>query len=126
MRRPYLARYEPHALPIQEQDDGKADAEMDDGGDADDHKEQQKPQVSYDFYNLRFRCFDLKFGLPTVDSCATCDEFTLKIAAATDEGTADALRTKRHLHLKSAAQSVPDALQRRIRARRRIQVPHPR
>jgi hypothetical protein len=102
MHRLYLAKYEPHILSSQEQDDGKAVDEMDDGVAADDRKEQQKPQVSYDFYNQRFRQFDLKFGLPTVDSCATCDEFILKIAAATDEDIADALRAQRRAHLVEA------------------------
>jgi hypothetical protein len=101
MHRLYLAKYEPHVLPNQEQDEGKADAEPE-GGDADDQKEQQKPQVSYDFYNERFRRFDLKFGLPTVDSCALCDELTLNIEAATDEDNAEALRAQRRAHLVEA------------------------
>jgi hypothetical protein len=61
-----------------------------------------KPQVKYDFYNEAFRKFDLAFGKPEVDSCATCDELKLQIAACEDEDTAHALREKRRTHLLEA------------------------
>jgi hypothetical protein len=96
MHQLYLAKYEPHIhLPgaDSDEDKGKADA------DANADKEQQKPQVTYDFYNERFRTFDLKFGLPTVDSCSSCDELKSKIDAAEDEDTATALRAELLAHL---------------------------
>jgi hypothetical protein len=80
------------------------------GGGVDDQEEQddaqedddEKPQVTYDFYNERFRRFDLSFATPLVDSCATCDELQIQIAAADDENAADALRAKRRAHLLEA------------------------
>jgi hypothetical protein len=62
----------------------------------------EKPIIKYDFYNERFRTFDLAFGTPEVDSCATCDEFKLKIAATEDEDVANALREARRAHLLDA------------------------
>jgi hypothetical protein len=78
---------------------GAADVEMDARKEP---GEGAKPQVKYDFYNERFRKFDLAFGKPEVDSCATCDELKLQVAAAVDEDAAQALREQRRAHLREA------------------------
>ena len=52
-----------------------------------------------DFYNGRFRRWDLKFGLPTSDSCCTCDEFKIKIEAVDDQDEAHRLRNEHREHL---------------------------
>jgi hypothetical protein len=121
-----LAKHEPHVLPAQDDAD-KENEDQDPAVEVDDDKEeekypirdggranslgdivaapavaQKKPRVTYDFYNEHFRRFDLAFGTPVVDSCATCDEFPLKIKAAEDEQTADALRVERRAHLREA------------------------
>jgi hypothetical protein len=106
----YLERYEPRAyaaLTVGAEDERDVnemgeDAEMEEvEGQAPDPG-AVKPQVKYDFYNEAFRKFDLTFGKPEVDSCATCDELKLQIAAREDEDTAHALREKRRTHLLEA------------------------
>lgn len=110
--------------------DGKEHVGGDGGGgggveDSDDEAVlEQKPQVKYDFYLeryvlpffrdamllavstavlfRRFKRFDLKFGKPEVDSCATCDEFKLQISAAVDEDVAAVLRAQKKSHLLEA------------------------
>jgi hypothetical protein len=60
-----------------------------------------------DFYNSRFRKFDLAFGVPIADSCCKCDELKIQIEAAEDEDTADALRVERRQHLCEADRVTP-------------------
>jgi hypothetical protein len=72
MWRLYLVKYEPLTQPPDEsgeEDGGKADAAAQVEGAGD---ERQKPQVTYDYYLSRFHRFDLKFGVPAVDSCSRC------------------------------------------------------
>ena len=43
------------------------------------------PQVKYDFYREYFNShFNLSFGAPKTDTCATCDELNVKINDASD------------------------------------------
>ena len=43
------------------------------------------PQVKYDFYRKYFNShFNLSFGAPKTDTCATCDELNVKINDASD------------------------------------------
>jgi hypothetical protein len=97
----YLEKFEPQAAQVVVNDD----AEEKEGSTDDEEKEDDnlpKPEVAYDFYNDRFRKFDLTFGKPVVDSCATCDELKLKIEAADDEDSAQVQRIRRRDHLKEA------------------------
>jgi hypothetical protein len=91
MHRLYLEMHEPRAfaalgeedegeegarasgLDMEDEEDGEmgaADADMG-AGERKEPGDGTKPFVKYDFYNERFRLFDLAFGKPEVDSCAT-------------------------------------------------------
>jgi hypothetical protein len=117
----YLEKYEPHIRIIPSSDSSGADSDDTDsadgkeekkrqrvggggggggggGEDIDDDDAAQKPQITYDYYNERFNNFDLAFGKPVVDSCSTCDELELKIAAAEDEDDAAGLRAEWREH----------------------------
>lgn len=100
MHRLYLKKYEPH-LGIGE-DEGEEKVAAADAGSEENYMGADQAIVKYDFYNERFLTFDLAFGKPQVDSCATCDGFLVKIAAADNEDSASNLREARRVHLLEA------------------------
>ena len=62
-----------------------------------------KPQVSLDTYRRIFQTsFNLSFGLPRSDTCATCDAFKISVTSTTDEEEKAALQKKLHDHHKEA------------------------
>jgi hypothetical protein len=98
----YLELHEPRAYAALAGEDEGAENEGAEMGEAGGVEGAVKPYVKYDFYNEAFRKFDLAFGKPEVDSCATCDELKLQISAADDEDIVHELREKRRAHLLEA------------------------
>ena len=61
--------------------------------------EAMKPQVSYKVYRRIFNtCFNLSFGRPRSNTCATCDELNIKIEAEEKEEEKKSFRASLELH----------------------------
>ena len=61
------------------------------------------PQVKYDFYREYFNShFNLSFGVPKTDTCATCDELNVKINDASDSTHKERLQTEKQAHIHAA------------------------
>ena len=58
--------------------------------------------IPYKAYWSIFRTFNIHFGYPRSDTCATCDSLQQKINSATDEGIKSQYTLEKTLHLKKA------------------------
>ena len=61
------------------------------------------PQIKYDFYRDYFNShFNLSFGIPKTETCATCDELNVKINDASDPTQKERLKTEKQTHIHAA------------------------
>nr|CAH7751893.1 unnamed protein product [Callosobruchus chinensis] len=54
------------------------------------------------YYNVFKNEFNISFGVPRTDTCAKCDELTLKIESAEDASAKNRLMVEKDLHLRKA------------------------
>ena len=65
--------------------------------------ESVQPLVKYEYYLEYFNTnFDLSFGLPKTDTCATCDELNVKIGDSTDSEEKRRYQDQKQKHLRES------------------------
>lgn len=65
--------------------------------------EKIKPKVTYDYYYRHFtESFNLSFGYPRTDTCATCDQLKIQLDAASTDELKQQLNVQKEVHLRKA------------------------
>ncbi|CAH2015534.1 unnamed protein product, partial [Acanthoscelides obtectus] len=80
--------------------------------------EKAKPKVTYDYYYRYFtEHFNLSFGYPRSDTCATCDLLKIQLDAASTDELKQQLKVQKDVHLRKAQAFYDDLKEKTEMAR---------